>query len=116
METLAQQVLAAIDSWSAANASLVVEKLGLSWRRVRIGPGGPQALNYRATAATHQEPFLDNVSEEEVALLRTQLGRPEAVVYPYGRSTSMGALIRIRDLKELDAIRNVLIKRVSIPS
>ncbi len=113
METLAQQVLAAIDSWTACNANLVVEKLGPAWRRVRLGPDGAQVLNYRATSAAHQEPFLDNVSEVEVASLRAQLGRPADVIYPYGRSNSKGALIRVRHVKELAAIRDILLKRVS---
>ncbi len=116
METLGLQALAAIDAWGASNPGLIVEKLGPTWRRVRLGADGLQLLNYRATAAAHQEPFLDNASEDEVASLRERLGRPADVIYPYGRSNSKGALIRIRDVKELDAIRDVLMKRVSITS
>lgn len=111
MDDLAQQLLTAIDSWAAPGSRLVVERLGPTWRRVRLGADGPQALNYRATPAAHQEPFVDNVSEEEVAFLRERIGRPGDVVYPYGRSNSKGALVRLRAAREIEAIRDVLLKR-----
>ena len=105
MDALAQAVISAIDSW--AGGALVVDKLGATARRVRIGDGEGQALYFRAIPADHQELYLNDATDTEIASLKLTLPGGD-LVYPYSRGGGKGALIRVRELKVMGVIGDVI--------
>jgi hypothetical protein len=109
-----RQALVEIDTWGASGTGLTMEKLGrLMWRIKQGGADGPQVLFLRpAPGADHLEPYLAEPTDPEIALLKRRFASEPDVVFPYLRGgRGRGALLRVRNLSDLHALREVVLAR-----
>ncbi|MEE9284591.1 MAG: hypothetical protein V3V35_02560 [Dehalococcoidia bacterium] len=109
-----RDALAAIDGWGNTESGLFVQRLGALMWRIRLGDAdGPQVLFLRVSpSASYLEPYLNDPTDEEVAMLREAIVGDDGVVFPYLRGgRGRGALLRVRTAADLEVVRQAVVKR-----